>query len=147
MNKDKSGFLITNEDFKEWSSDAPIEWIVQDDLSSLGDVSITAQGHSPKGRGWKQWLIRILFGALVSAAIVIFASFISGCKSPYPPCTTVGNYRCNGQTVEACDGRNWNPVSDCKTMYYMGDELAEIFFCEEISETRADCMPASDGGI
>jgi hypothetical protein len=45
--------MIQNEDFTEWSSDAPIEWIVQDDLSSLGDVSITAQGHSPKGRIWK----------------------------------------------------------------------------------------------
>jgi hypothetical protein len=108
-----------------------------------------AKGHKvkPVGHPWTTWLKHILFGLLILAAVVIFASLISGCKSPYPTCTRVGNYRCNGAVVEACDGQNWNPVSDCKTMYYMGDELAEIFFCEEISETRADCLPASDGGI
>jgi hypothetical protein len=89
----------------------------------------------------------MLFGLAVLAAIVIFASFISGCKSPYETCTAAGNYRCNGQEIDFCNGAHWNPVRDCKKTYYMGEELAEIYFCEEISETKADCLPASDGGI
>jgi hypothetical protein len=68
---------------------------------------------------------------IIALFILIVGLFVTSCKSPYPPCTEPGEYRCNGFSVELCDGHNWQPREDCANMSLECVENGEQTGCKE----------------
>jgi hypothetical protein len=78
------------------------------------------------------FLLGSVFGVGVGFVI---AAFAVGCKSPYPPCSNNGTYRCSDNVVELCNNGSWNPQTYCDEVSYMGTYLDAQCVQEGINAT------------
>jgi hypothetical protein len=51
---------------------------------------------------------------VLSVLAVAVALDLTGCGVTPPLCQTAGEYRCNDNTAEMCDGNAWNPRFQCE---------------------------------
>jgi hypothetical protein len=75
---------------------------------------------------------------------IIFSAFVlimNACTPAYPVCdaSKLHAFRCNGATVEMCDGETWNPRYDCEEIY-LPDGTMTLQQCIQDGDT-ADCEP------
>lgn len=73
--------------------------------------------------------LMIIASILVGVALAYFITFLQSCGPvPHASCAVAQAWRCNGNTVEMCNGSFWQPIQNC-------DEMWD----EEGNEVRAKC--------
>ena len=72
----------------------------------------------------KKTEFKIVMWFVIGFALCCLGSLMSGCKSPYPTCDAVGQFRCQLDILEVCDGANWQPRLDCAEAWFNGQAMA-----------------------
>ena len=84
----------------------------------------------------------IAVGLYVVAGLLLMAPllWLVSCTPAYPKCekTDVTKWRCNGDTVEMCDGSTWSPRIDCQEQWNEEGELVPQQCVEDGQDARCE---------